>query len=341
MTYFVQAHEKVDGRTLWLYSQAPRTYTFTNDLEPLPAAYPTRRWHDLRGEWVYYNAARNNRTFNPPAEYNPLAPVAPDGYPGEIPVTDFEVAVFDNRFPALQLAEAPSGDALPAKGHCEVVVYSTKDHGSLADFSDDHVALLMDAWGHRVDNLMANPEPSYVMPFENRGQQIGVTLPHPHGQIYAFAHTPPAIERQAQNQATGQHIERQADQADLRIAEMGQVRSFTPRFARYPFETWLMSAETGPSPSAWQETKLDMARSLKAAVARLDALFGEPMPLVMWIATAPKGFEETWPCHIQIYPFLRGPKRLKYLASVEQMTGLMLSDVPPETAAQKLREVEL
>ena len=340
MTYFVQAHQKSDGRTLWLYSQGPRSYTFTQDLPPLPAATPTRRWHQLRGEWVYYNTARNDRPFNPPAQYNPLAPVQPGAYPGEIPVTDFEVAVFDNGFPALTLSADPLGTALPATGHCEVVVYATQDRGSLADFSDAHVALLIEAWGHRVDQLMAREALAYVLPFENRGPEVGVTLPHPHGQIYAFADLPPLIARQAQNQAAGQIIERQSDRGELVIASHGEVRSFVPECARYPFETWLLSPETGPSPSAWQNSKLDMARALKAAVARLDRLFDQPMPLVLWVATAPRGYEATWPCHIQIYPLLRGRNRLKYLAGVEQITGLMLCDVPPEIAAQTLRQIE-
>lgn len=368
MTYFVQAHEKCDGRTLWLYSRAPRSYTFTEDLPPLPPSTPSRRWHELRGEWVYYNAARNNRTFNPPAEYNPLAPVQPGAFPGEIPVTDFEVAVFDNRFPGLKLDMLDAGDGagnagdaggtgnenaggtgnktegggpLPATGHCEVVVYSTQDHGSLADFSDDHVALLLDAWGHRVDQLQARGAIAYVLPFENRGAEIGTTLPHPHGQIYAFGHIPPIIERQARNQAETQAIQRQLDQPKSHVAAHGHVRTLVPQFARYPFETWIISPELGPSPSAWQSTKLDMAKALKAAIRRLDTLFDCPMPLVMWVATAPRGFAETWPCHIQIYPFLRGPGRLKYLASVEQMTGLMLSDVLPETAVETLRNLDI
>ena len=272
MTYFVQAHQKRDGRTLWLFSRGPRTYTFTNDLPPIDQGMPTRRWHDLRGEWVYYSAARNTRTFAPPAEVNPLAPVAPDGYPGEIPVTDFEVAVFDNRFPALRApdpnADLSSGVRLPAAGHCEVVVYSTVDHGSLADFSDAHVALLLDAWGHRVDYLLARPETAYVMPFENRGAEIGVTLPHPHGQIYAFDQVPPQIERQARNQAQTQSIERQSDLQTHCIEDHGHARAFVPTYARYPYETWIVSAHAGPSPSAWGAARLDMARALKAALAR-------------------------------------------------------------------------
>ena len=342
MTYFVYAHQKSDNRMLWLYSQQPRIYDFTHDLPPLAPTIPTRRWHELRGEWVYYNAARNARTFHPPAEYNPLAPVQPGAYPGEIPVTDFEVAVFDNRFPAMNLIDTPIGDeALPATGHCEVVVYATKDQGSLADLSDGHVMLMIDAWGHRVDHLRAREEIAYVLPFENRGQEIGVTLPHPHGQIYAFGHLPPLIARQACNQAKGRVIERQGDHQACMIEDRSGAKAFVPSYARYPFETWIMSAEAGPSPSAWQASKHAMAQALKAAIKRFDALFGQPMPLLMWIATAPRGYEDTWPCHIQIYPFLRGPNRLKYLASVEQMTGLMLSDIVPETAAQKLREVEI
>ena len=102
MAYYLHEHDKEDGRKLWLFSENARDYVFTNDLPPVGSpSRPIRRMHPLRGEPVYFNPGRNARTLNPPADYNPLAPVAVDGYPGEIPVTDFEVAIFQNRWPGL------------------------------------------------------------------------------------------------------------------------------------------------------------------------------------------------------------------------------------------------
>jgi len=99
MDFHRHDHRKADGRQLYLYSREPRDYRVTNDVEGPYAPNPHLRWHPLRREWVAYNASRNTRTLNPPPDFNPLAPVAVDGYPGEIPVTDFEIAVFENRWP--------------------------------------------------------------------------------------------------------------------------------------------------------------------------------------------------------------------------------------------------
>ena len=132
------------------------------------APNPHLRWHPLRREWVAYNAGRNSRTLNPPKDFNPLAPVQVDGFPGEIPVTDFEVAVFENRWPGLAMHAVGLGDddRPAAKGACEVVVYSTQDDGSLHDLPVDHIALLLQAWADRYRALSALPEVQYVLPFE-------------------------------------------------------------------------------------------------------------------------------------------------------------------------------
>ncbi len=135
MDFHRHDHRKADGRQLYLYSREPRDYRVTNDVEGPYAPNPHLRWHPLRREWVAYNASRNTRTLNPPPDFNPLAPVAVDGYPGEIPVTDFEIAVFENRWPGFAQLAVGLGedDGPPAKGVCEVVVYTTEPSGTLHD----------------------------------------------------------------------------------------------------------------------------------------------------------------------------------------------------------------
>lgn len=340
MAFALRHVEKGDGRSLWLYSRAPRDYTFTEELPPVAEPVrPTRRWHDLRGEPVYYNAGRNARTLNPPADYNPLAPGRPGGFPTEVNVTDFEVAVFDNRWPGLSLAAPGLPDQ--ATGKCEVVVYSTQAHGTLGDFDTDRVKLVLQAVGDRAAKLLADGRIAAVVPFENRGAFIGATLPHPHGQIYAFADTPPTFARQAEGFANLPPLPDYLGDPDRVIATDDATITACPPSARYPYETWVAPARAVTGPDALTDAELDaLAAALKAQVRRYDRLFGAEMPYVMWHAIPPKG-ADAWPYHIQFWPLQRGPGKMKYLASVEQITGLFLVDVPPEEAARDLRGIDL
>ncbi|MGA8365390.1 MAG: DUF4931 domain-containing protein, partial [Solirubrobacteraceae bacterium] len=139
------------------------------------------RFQELRGEQVVYAIDRQERTFLPPAEHCPLCPTVPGGEPTEIPFAAFEIAVFDNRFPAF---EAPRGAA-------EVVVYTDSHTGSFGTLSCERARELMWVWRHRYAELGAREDVAYVFIFENRGVEVGVTLHHPHGQIYAYPFLPP------------------------------------------------------------------------------------------------------------------------------------------------------
>jgi UDPglucose--hexose-1-phosphate uridylyltransferase len=165
-----------------------------------------RRWNPILGEWVITAAHRQDRTFLPPAEFCPLCPARPGGPPTEIGRDDFEVAVFDNRFPSLRPDPEPpavDGTALtpvePSFGACDVVVYTPDHAGQLGSLSVGHVRHLVAVWAHRTLVLGARDKVAYVYAFENRGQEIGVTLHHPHGQIYAYPTIPPLLEREVEN----------------------------------------------------------------------------------------------------------------------------------------------
>ena len=190
---------KPDGRRLILYSRSP----LSDDLvAPAPkveksGSGPHLRWHPLRGEWVTYASHRQSRTFLPPAGYNPLAPTTDPEHPTELPQGAYDVAVFENLFPAFA-ADAPEAPAslvptAPARGACEVVVYSQDATASLGALPLEHVRLVVEVWAERTSELGARQEVQYVFPFENRGVEIGVTLHHPHGQIYAYPFVPPAL----------------------------------------------------------------------------------------------------------------------------------------------------
>lgn len=342
MEFYIYHHEKIDGRALWLYSQKQRSYIITNDLAPLEnTTKPFRKIHPLRDEPVYFNPSRNTRTLSPPPEYNPLATVQTDGYPGEIPVTDFEVAIFQNRWPGLinNMPEMISEDS--AYGRCEVIVYTPNPKGSLADLSISNINLLLHAISDRYKKIMNDNNISYVLPFENRGDFVGTTLPHPHGQIYAFGDLPPNIERQMINAKQKKFFVNLIKnlKPELIVSETEHTVTFCPEFSRYPFETWILPKVHQSSPDEMSDIIInEISNAIKAQVKFFDKVFNTPMPYVLWHALAAKGYSKHWPYHIQFWPLQRGENKMKYLASVEQITGLFLVDVMPADAAKHIRD---
>lgn len=343
MALLVHRHAKADGRELLLYGRAPHKGAVGAELAATPAAQPHLRWQPLRREWVAYAGARQARTFLPQAAECPLCP-AHGGRVGEIPFADFEIAVFENRFPAL-VADAEMPDAVtgltlaPAGGRCEVVVYSPDHASSLATLPAERLELLVEVWGARVKALREMGFAA-VLPFENRGEEIGVTLHHPHGQIYAFSFVPAQLARAAEAQAEAPVIARLIEGLDpaLVLRDEGPALSFVPPFAMYPYEVWLAPRRRVASPdglTAAERASLGLA--LGDAMRRLDALFGAPMPYILTVQTAPRGFDDTFHMTVEIRPFRRDANKLKYLAGVEQGAGVFLVDVLPEDAARALR----
>ncbi|MFV0431997.1 MAG: galactose-1-phosphate uridylyltransferase [Alphaproteobacteria bacterium] len=340
---------KNDGRSLHLFSEAERTYNITNELEPTEnLAQPFMCHHPLRDEWVIYSTGRQNRTLNPPKEYCPLCAVAKDAFPGEVAVEDFEVAIFDNRFTSLSLdahiAPELGIKTAPAKGKCEVIVYSSEHEGNLGQMPDSRRALLIHAWTHRYNELRQNPDLEYIFPFENRGKEVGVTLPHPHGQLYAFNHLPPNIKKMKaafeKNQALLELYF--TTHGKNNIWEDEYFVAWVPPVARYPFETWLMPKE--PMAGPWEFNNDDiasLAHGLGVVQRKLDGLFERNMPYIMGLYAAPQGMEDKWHFHIQFLPFLRDANKMKYIAGIEQSLGLFLSDISPEDMAKKLRKIEV
>ncbi|MEF2279194.1 galactose-1-phosphate uridylyltransferase [Deinococcus sp. YIM 134068] len=349
---------KPDGRELTLYGL---DLVQVDSEVPTPGdpveARPVMRWHPLRAEWVMYAAHRLNRTFLPPPDYNPLAPTRDPAHPTELPRGVYDLAVFENRFPSLTLT-APGPDATPnvevqaGVGRCEVVVFSQNPEGRLADLTPEGMALLLEVWADRTTRLAATGKIRSVLAFENRGVEVGVTLHHPHGQIYAYNHIPPVQARllasaQAYQQKNGRPWladfvagEREAGLRVLR--DEGAALSVVPPFARYTYETWVLPARPVSLLSELSaEEKAAFARVLKDALLRLDALFGVRMPYLLTLHQAPVGGEAhpEFPLHIEIYPYLRAPGRMKYLAGTEQGAGEFANDKLPEVAARELREV--
>src|SRR5215212_2557574 len=155
------------------------------------------RWNPQLREWVITATHRQDRTFLPPRDFCPLCATRDPKFPTEIDRPDFEIAVFENRFPSLRrVPEEPSVEGTPltpvrpSVGECEVVVYTPHHDATAADLSVRKLEQLISVWAHRTLELGGRPEVDYVFVFENKGQSIGVTLLHPHGQIYAYPYIP-------------------------------------------------------------------------------------------------------------------------------------------------------
>ncbi len=325
-----------------------------------------RRFDPTTDEWVTFATHRQNRMFLPAANECPLCP--PHGnatYRGEIARPEYDIAVFDNRFPSMQPSPPPpdlTGDALlpvePAVGRCEVVAYSSDHNTTLARAGYDTVRLLVDVWADRYAVLGAE-EHAYVLPFENKGEVIGVTLHHPHGQIYAYPQVPPRPLRELSTAAryrrrTGRCVECDVVNAEVRTGDRIVVQgewwiAHVPFWARFPYEIRITPRSHTPSLTDVDAVaRDDLARTLIAVLRGLDQLFGFSMPYVLGLFGRPTGddparagwhgdWNDISHLHLVISPPHRSATKLKYLAGSELMGGSFVTDVAPEQAALTLR----
>lgn len=293
------------------------------------------RFNELRGEQVDYAIHRQDRTFLPDREHCPLCPTRPGGPPTEIPFPTFEIAVFENRFPAFQ---APLGAA-------EVVVYTDRHEGSFGSLPPQRARDLMWVWRHRYLELGAREDVEYVFIFENRGVEVGVTLHHPHGQIYAFPFLPPvpALEIAADERLGGCALcALLADELrDGRrvLFESDAVVCYVPYAARWPYEAHVALREHRPSLGECERRDLELlADALQRLTRGYDALFARPFPYMMVVHQAPTDGSARGHLHVELYTPLRTATKLKYLAGSEQGAGTFISDTLPEESAAALRE---
>lgn len=319
------------------------------------------RWHPLLEEWVITATHRQDRTFLPPAGFCPLCPTQPGGFASEIPYDAYAVAVFENKFPSLRpeppapaVEATPLSPVLPASGACEVVCYAQGHDRTFADLSVPEIATLIRVWADRTRALGERPGIDYVYCFENKGTAIGVTLHHPHGQIYAFPFLPPFVQRrvsagESHHRRTGRCLHCDAVGVELeagsRLVDQNEAAvAFVPFYARYPYEVHVYPrrhqgglAELTPS-----EIR-GVAELLSRVTRRYDGLWGFSMPYIMAIFQAPTdGVErpgEHW--HIEFTPPMRTPEKLKYLAGCEAGAGNFINDTLPEDKAAELRAVRL
>jgi len=316
------------------------------------------RWDPTLEEWVAYATHRQDRTFLPPAEYCPLCPTKPGGFPTEVPRESYEIAVFENRFPSFA-PDAPEpeekGSALTptasGRGVCEVVLYSDEHDATLAGMSEGRIRNLVEVWADRYEELGSLDFVQYVFIFENKGEAIGVTLHHPHGQIYAYPFIPPRPARElraAREYSSGDRclhcdLLSQEHEDGRRIVAKGEhFSAFVPFYAHFPYEAHVYARRCIPSIADLNgEERVDLAHLLKRLLVGYDNLFGFSLPYMMVMHQAPTDGEDyrgVAHFHIEFYPPNRTADKLKYLASSETGAGAFIADALPEQTAATLRE---
>ncbi|CAG6399365.1 galactose-1-phosphate uridylyltransferase [Streptomyces cocklensis] len=338
-----------DGRELIYYDAEDTADAVVRDavdrrpLEPV-ATHSELRQDRLLGDTVAIASHRQGRTYHPPADECPLCPSTQDRL-SEIPDTDYEVVVFENRFPSL------AGDA----GRCEVVCFTSDHDASFADLTEARARLVLDAWIDRTRELSQLPGVVQVFPFENRGKEIGVTLGHPHGQIYGYPFVTPRTSLMLRTLA--EHRERTGRNLfdDVLADEIADGRrivlssehwtAFVPHAAHWPYEVHLFPNRRVPDLLALgEDARAEFPRVYLELLRRFDRIFGPDQPPTPYISgwhQAPFGepARRDFGLHLELFTIRRTSGKLKYLAGSESGMGAFINDVPPEAAALRLREV--
>jgi UDPglucose--hexose-1-phosphate uridylyltransferase len=385
------SRELADGREIIYFDESPELgrALFRDERDLAPIAMPHGgpmasgdsdlggwlRRDPLLGEWVMFATQRRNRPILPSAELCPLCPSRPDRRT-EIPAPDYDVVVFENRFPMLRSAVtgparhalppldlAPTADShlkagplplaqRPGYGRCEVVCFTSEHDASFASLPARRVRTVLEAWADRTRVLGTMSGVRHVYCFENRGEEVGVTLHHPHGQVYAFPFVPPRTGRllaraRAHRASSGRNLFDDLVASELaggrRVVTLNEHWiAFVPPAARWPYEVMLFPVARVPDLSALSDSvRAAFGNVYRDVLRRLDGLFGAPMPYIAAWQQAPvrgPAARAEFALHLQVLPVGRGPGEVKFLAGTESAAGVWSNEVLPEVAARRLRE---
>jgi UDPglucose--hexose-1-phosphate uridylyltransferase len=349
-----------DGREIIYFDDTPdappRDAVDTRDLPESQPQTEVRR-DPLTAEWVAMAAHRQARIYKPPADLCPLCPSSP-GRPTEIPESSYDVAVFENRFPSFAqgVPDLPSTvDGMPmvaraaGRGRCEVVCFTSDHNTSFGELPASRVRTVVDAWADRTEALGQLPGVEQVFPFENRGEEIGVTLHHPHGQIYGYPFITPKTERMLAvasdylaehgRPVLGDVLVAERAAGTRIIAESQYWTAFVPAAARWPVEVHVVPHRQVPDlPALTPAERDDFAHLYLEVLHRLDGLYDRPLPYIAAWHQAPvrTGRDLAW-LHLELFSVLRTKDKLKYLAGSESGMGVWVNDATPEQIASRLR----
>ncbi len=312
------------------------------------------RWNALLQQWVILSTHRQNRP-QMPANWCPFDPGS-----GNVP-DDYDVYLYPNDFPALSPESGPYAPPKElglfaetgARGSCDVVLYSPQHTLPPSTLSLESWRKVVDLWTERTRQLAENPDISLVAIFENCGEAVGVTMPHPHGQIYAMPFIAPNVEKEiasAQQYADGHGgecvfcalLQGELKEETRIVAQNEHFVAFVPFAARFPAEVSIYARRHCRTLLDFSSEERGNLTSLISIVRRkYDDLFGFMMPLMMAVKQAPLQLTELpYHFHVQFLPLQRSATKLKYLATIETGYGTFLADTAPEQMAENLRKAE-
>jgi UDPglucose--hexose-1-phosphate uridylyltransferase len=352
-----------DGREILWFDRNETVVRDSIDQRDLPETATTSqiRYDAVLDEWVGIASHRQTRTFLPPADECPLCP-SRNGRHTEIPSEDYDVVVFENRFPsfATDIDGVPTTTEAnglfvtrPGYGRCEVVCFTSDHSASFGQLSPDQICLVVEAWADRTAELSALDHVEQVYPFENRGLEIGVTLSHPHGQIYAYPFVTPRTRRMLDSARRYRErtwgnlfadlLAAEQESGERIVAQSDYWTAFVPSAARWPVEVHLYPhRQVADIPALSNAERDDFARLYLDVLHRLDGLYDERLPYIAGWQQAPAHSDRNLAyLHLQVFSIRRAPGKLKYLAGSESGMGVWINDVLPEQAAQRLREVDV
>jgi UDPglucose--hexose-1-phosphate uridylyltransferase len=332
-----------DGREIFYYDDRPGHDRSAIDGRHLTASLPEAelRRDALTGDPVLIAAHRQTRIVSTTPAGCPLCPTRP-GRPTEVPSSAYDVVVFQNRFPSL-------GGSIG--GRCEVVCFASEHERSVTGLPDERLATIGRAWADRTAQLSLFPEAEQVFIFENRGEQIGATLSHPHGQIYAYPYLPPvqkAVLTSARDHRARHGgcllcaiVDHEANGPRV-IATTGRFIAYVPEAARWPFEVHLAPrACVGDLAELTEGERAELMGLYANVLRRFEGLFDDPTPyLACWHQAPIRHRDELHHFYCQVFTTRRAADKYKFLASSESAAGAFISDISPESAAERLRAVQ-
>lgn len=348
-----------DGRQIYYFYDTDSKLSDAKKPDQRPAAdrppLAELRHDPLTGEWIAVAAHRHTRAFMPPSHECPLCP-ATDTYLSEVP-DNFDVAVFENKNPAF--GALPDGATLPvlessapvslgeskiAIGRCEVVVFSPEHEGSLARLPVSRVHTVLEALAQRTDELQSLAGVKQVFPFENRGQEIGVTLHHPHGQIYCYPYVTPRTSKllesvNSQGKEFFQDLLNFEKSSSRVLIDSDSFTAYVPFAARWPMEAHLLpNRHVRNLAELTADEKLELADVYSKLLRAFELAYDTPSPYIAAWHQAPlvEGGENVR-LQLQVTSPRRAADKLKYLAGSESAMGAFIADIPAEDIAAQLR----
>lgn len=322
------------------------------------------RFDPIKNQLVANATKRQDRTFFPPKNYCPLCPTTNNVIKTEIPVNNYDIVVFENKFPTFSknaneiLSDNTYDDYFrytkkKSIGICEVICYSPDHSLYLEDMTENRISNLIRIWQDRYNELGLKSFIKYVLIFENKGKEIGVTLSHPHGQIYAFPYIPPIPEIELNSSKKYfiknnkclhcEIIKKEVKEKNRIILQDDYFITFIPFYARWPYEVHIYPTRHLGNICQLHEYEVNMlAKNLRELITIYNKLFHFRMPYVMAIHQNPTDNNNYnyYHLHFEFYPSYRTKNKLKYMAGCELAAGTFINDTLPEKKAAELRKVK-